>query len=281
MINEDTLQQFTVPFNELEHLVLVIKSKTIAHGFMSFDKLLPKLSQMHLFLYSDVDYSFIDCELQYLEHLVLGVSSDAQNRTYQIDALLRKNTQIRYIEIAFFPTDYLKVINVLLPKLENLTLQHLDIGNESIQFEHVKCFTLQSSGLQSLRNLSFPKLEVLSMKFAAPYLNSWIDFFKRHPNISKLHITDTHNPVWNPLLQLSANLPNLNEILIDSLNYIPVDTISEFIERNNKLMSVKIAIFKFNKADGDVLRKKFQHEWDIDDFSTNFQGLSFERKVSG
>lgn len=68
----------------------------------------------------EADYTFIDCELPLLEHLVMFVIADNWGQTDSIDKLIRKNPQIRAFSMSRLPDSYVKFISESLPNLEEL-----------------------------------------------------------------------------------------------------------------------------------------------------------------
>lgn len=96
------------------------------------------MRKLTLTMYSVEDLSYIDCKISHLEQLSLSIARITWNKIDMMEKNLRKNPQIKSIELkSFFPPGFAKVIEPLLPNLQNLTLSASDIGKESICFENV------------------------------------------------------------------------------------------------------------------------------------------------
>lgn len=129
----------STPFPEVEYLNVNIKEVTGDIG--SFGQLFPKLRGLSLVLESDIDCSFIDCDLPQLEHLYIRLTNDSRQCIDQIEQFMRKNGQIKSIELSEFPHNFVKVISEVLPIIENLTIPTIDTGNDTVRLENVKHLT--------------------------------------------------------------------------------------------------------------------------------------------
>lgn len=106
-IKENTFQTFTVSLSNLEELSFLVNVECVKKGVLALNELAPNLKRLSVRLYTHTDYSFIECEFPHLEHLFFGVSGPSivfQQRE-QIDGILKKNPQIKSIEIHAFPKD--------------------------------------------------------------------------------------------------------------------------------------------------------------------------------
>lgn len=100
---------FKLPFERLEKLNIAIRADTDG---IKLNQLCPILKQLKIRLDQDVNYDFIDCELPKLERLDLNFSLDTLDRLEVITRLIKKNPQIRSVDIEFAPPELLKVIEV-------------------------------------------------------------------------------------------------------------------------------------------------------------------------
>lgn len=136
----DILSTFMNPFENVEDLR--VDMQKMAKYILSFNELFPKLQRLSLKLQSYVDYSFINCGIQKLEHLSIQISSEAWKRREQIEGLIRKNAQIKSLELNGFPSDYIKIVKEWLPNIEKLTIHGLIQLDTIIRFDHVKNLAL-------------------------------------------------------------------------------------------------------------------------------------------
>lgn len=81
----------------------------------------------------------------------------------EIIGLIEKNLQIRSMDIVSTVPELAKVVNELLPRLENIALHFNDQQNEPLHFENVKHCTLDTYYDTTITNLSFSCLESLEI----------------------------------------------------------------------------------------------------------------------
>lgn len=278
-LDEYTLGYLTQPFKKVEELTLSVKGNAIRSGFLLFNRLFPRLRHLRLILNSNIDYSFITFEYPHLDYLSMVVSNDVWKRKERIEGLLRKNPQIRSIKIQYGPMDYAKDINQFLPKLENLSLHTFDLGKNYVHFENVRNFVLSTRSPRSIENLSFARLETLKMEYSSAFFDEWVAFFKQHSNLSSLHLTDYYSEGSVPLVELTTELPNLNEVVMECSNSIGAEAIGEFIKSHRKLTKFQFSFNEFAHDDVEVLKKRFERDWHIHYFTNSFSwvGVTFER----
>lgn len=278
----DTFHRFTVPFKNVQELSFTIETKTLANDFKPLNQTFPNVQSLNMYLRSNVNTSFIDCKLMQLKHLFLGVTDEAWPQREHFENLMRRNQQIRQIELRFLPQNYIEVVNAILPKIENLTIfDNFDIGNNQIHFENVKFFDLSSQSSRSIVNLSFSHLEILKAHYSSKHFQEWIDFFNHNKNISELHLYEHFDDRTVPLMELTAILRNLSALSLELNNWISVETVCQFIEHNNKLKHFQFVTPRFVESDAIRLKERFADEWHIQEIGNNWTGLSFERRANG
>lgn len=280
-LQEDTLAQFTAPFEAVEDFECTIKVKNIEAKILPFIELFPRLRQLNLRLQFGVDFSYIDCELPHLEYLDIFVFNDAWKQNASIEGLIRKNPQIKCLVSYGFPSNYAKVLNKLLPHLEKLTLHGLDIGNETLRFENVKHFTSVVASPISIEQLSFPRLESLTFHYWTSFLNAWISFLERHQHLTKLHVNEFHFTGRVQLVELTNGLNNLVEMSMECCSFISAEDLTNFIENHPKLMKFEFSVLDFKNNPSVIrnIRERFGNEWNVTEFNGDQYGLALERKV--
>lgn len=107
-VKDDTFEHFVAPFNSIEDLSFDVVSNGTKFGPLPLDRLFPNLRNMTIFMQTNTNYSFIDCTFAQLNHLNLIVTNDALERRDQIDGLIKRNPQVKSIELNFFRTITLK-----------------------------------------------------------------------------------------------------------------------------------------------------------------------------
>lgn len=281
-IVEGTLEQYTNAFKGVQELDCIIKAENIDDTVLPWNELFPNLQKLSLeidvTLELNGNYSFADCELPQLEALVISYN-DTGKRNKQIEGLIRKNPQIRDLELKFCQRDYIKVINQLLPNLETIILHKLNL-NEALHFEKVQRFVLKTNNPRGIENLSFSNLESIRIHYSPRLFDNWLAFFKKHPNLFRLHLQEhTSSNQSVQLEELTSVLPNLVEVTMQYSNYISREDIAKFIETHDKLMKFRFFVRSYKAPDFDTLRDRFGDEWEITRSHASWPGLLFIRKV--
>lgn len=196
----------------------------------------------------------------------MSVSYDAYSHRHQIERLIRKNPQIRSIETRYFPANYVKVINELLPNVENVTVSTLNYSGSELIFTHVKKFDLNEDQPETIGSLSFSQLETMKMVYKASLHNVWLDFFRKHQNISKLYLRQREyvNEFRVPLVDITAQLHNLTEVTILVQHHLNIEVVNQFFENHQQLGKLVYMKNNFQTAEQERLRERFQREWHIE-----------------
>lgn len=280
-LNEDTLKQFTVPLPEVEDLsISVVNVAEVRAGPLHLNEVFVNVRRLSLNLDSSVDYSFLDFSYPNLLELNVKLSDYSLEYKDQIFDLLEKNPQIRKFTPIYFPEDSVKMINDLLPNLEELTLQKLEIESGTVQFKQLKHLTfLFCHRPRSVDKLVLPKIESLTMGYVPDMFNTWNTFFKNHQHLKRLQIGIFSNkPMDFTFVKLISQLPNLNEIVIDGTPDINTETVIQITKYHKDLTK-----FEYKNLDNgqkivnekQILQEILGNEWNIQEI---YGGLSFEKK---
>lgn len=133
--SKDILENITMPLDSVQYLKIEVSENAV--NVLKFDESFPELMELTLRLQSDVDYSYINCELPNLTLLNISVTNEAWKRKNQIEGLIRQNPQITSVDFQGFPKTYIKTINRLLPNIEYLALHGFE--TESVlQFDNLR-----------------------------------------------------------------------------------------------------------------------------------------------
>lgn len=280
-IKGDTFTHFTKPFSNVEELSLIVEARRIKIGVLPLNQLFPRLRQLTMKLYSDIDYSFVYLNFLQLKSLSLGASYEIWGPKDHVEELLRKNPQISSFDGRNFPKDYAKVISRHLKTLENLTLYEFDIGNDSVRFENVKRFNLYDVASSSIVNLSLPSLESMEFFYSSNLLAEWTAFFRNHRNLRRLHLMEPDDDMSVPLVELTAELQDLIEVTFECRTRIRAQTIIKFIENHEKLTRFELLSTNLRRNTLTILEKRFENEWHIFNSTSKFMMTSvvFERKL--
>lgn len=106
-----------------------------------------------------------------------------------------------------------------------------------------------------------------------------MEFFKNHPKLRRLDLTENFTMETVPLVEFTAELHNMTEMILKCTTYIDVDTIGRFIESHGQMVKFQFSIRNFKTEDTETLKKRYENEWHIKDFSDkSWTGLLFERR---
>lgn len=285
-IDENILNQFTLPFRGIEEFTCSIGSHRL-NTSQPLNKLFPNLRRLNLLLYSDSDYSFIDCEMPKLEHLTIELSQDSWRKHDQIEGLLRKSPNIRSIQLNghAYPTNYIERIEQLLPNIEHLAMTEVNIETDSIHFENMKsCDIILIDGV-SIEKLTLSKLESFRFLYSPNFFNEWQHFFQQHTNITHLKFQQmyTRESGFIPVNQLLNDLINLIDINFECIFEISTENIITFIQNHDNLQKLQFSFKDFTTNSKSIIRERFEKDWNIENINRRynydtFEGLSMIRK---
>lgn len=258
-----TFEPFVNPFKNVEFFdfayVETLRNNNI------FNQLFPKLKRLSMLIVNDADYSYINCKMPQLIDLTFSIDNtlvDFPSGKADIEGFLRKNPQIRSVE-----SNQVRMINKFLPNIENLTLYGFELkSDETFRFENVKILTLDFMSLLPLKQISFPQLESLTMKFNLLDIATTEFLFNRYQNLKKLNfevrIIETNNEA--EANRLMAILTNLKEIKLSIHTNINVTYVGTLIA--NHAHMTKLGLIA-RDVDVEDISKQFGDQWDIKEFT--------------
>lgn len=283
VIVEDTLEQFTLPFNNVEELKCQVSGKQLSDKVLPFNQMFPNIRKLNLEFCSTMGYTMIDCEFPRLEdvkiHLLHGSRYDDQQKL--IRGFLEKNPQIKGLDIYEFTWEYVKYFSQLLPNLENVALNLYQFGDNIIQFESVKNAYFGFNVREYATKLSFPRLESLKFRYASEFLNEYRRFFNNHQTLKKLHVLEYYSSAFKQLVSLTENISNLVEIKLSCDKLVNGEIIKRFIQGHSNLKKITFDTGVSNiyqESEAKALQKQFENEWHITISSEYF--FTFDRKNS-
>lgn len=270
----DTLEQFSVPFQAIQNLTISINDEGFRCGNLPLNQLFPNVRRLVVHLETQVNNSFIDYQYPELEHLTI-YAKQAEYVEQHIEDLIRKNSQIKSIELKRIPINFIEFINRQLPALETLVLYELHIESDTLGFDCLKHFELYESSADSIRRLSLPHLQTIKITYSSQDFDDWTHFFGRHQSITKLHLTEYHYLLSEPLVAFTAILTNLVVLTVKSSHEITLQAIIQSIENLPHLKVFR----SYNGIDLRLLQERFAEDWNIEAFQENwFYYILLERK---
>lgn len=131
-----------------------------------------------------------------------------------------------------------------------------------------------------IEHVSFSRLESMEFSYDPSMFNAWRTFFKDNRNIRRLNLMATFTRESVPLVELTTELHNLEEMRISCYSYIDANVITEFLRTHQNLMKFTFVINEYKEEDKAILRQRFNDDgWTIESFEEKYDktGLSFER----
>lgn len=270
--SKEILPNITSPLIGVKKFISYIDINQTEFDVMPLNLLVPNVKILELNLDFENDYSFLDCELQQLIKLDLKFKNRFWNQTDAIDKLIRKNPQIRDINIWNLPGDYAKFISKSLPHLSTLFISNFDIDIDELRFENVQKFTLFESNPHSIMNLYMPRIEYLWFRCYTPEsFDALNTFFRNHKQLKRLYLGDFND--FDRLTELTTELVNLTELRLqcnfDVRNYVvDLEEIARLLKHQPNI--IKLELNFYGSIEIDVFRKRFENEWNID-YNGSFQ----------
>lgn len=283
-IKQNTMDKLTQPFQMVEDFSFEVSLEKISQKTLPLNETFPNLRRLTVSLYQNLNYKFIDCQMPHLERLkaVATMELGAQPRYDLIERVIRKNPQIRSVELMQFRPGFMKTLNQLLPQLESLTTSGFDVGTEVIHFENVRNAKYLDMLDGSARQITFGKLESLQINYFNHQLDAWCEFFRRHRNLSRLHIYENQqgNYLSDQLEQLTVDLTNLTKISLESATVISEDSVVGLLRSHASLQQIQVTMRYFNDSYKDNLGMKLMDDWEIRDFNDFWAGVRIRRKIN-
>lgn len=270
-ISPNGLLQYSKPFSAVEKLSCTIGTEL--DGNFTLTHLFPKLQKLTILLRSGVNFNAIDCAFPLLKQLDLWIFPDCEERMHQIEGFIRKNPQIKSVQLRGKYSYLLKTVSEVTPNLQNFNVSLFEnTHNNEVRFGNVNNFHLLSVSSEGFDKLSFLHLN----SFELYYIHQdeqLIRFLNRHQHLNRLHI---RYGVSRPVILYEADLPDLVEVIIEDHD-VSIESINEFINSHPKLM--KFQIRRNINADNQELLKIFEKDWNIQTFRyKNYEKFIFERK---
>lgn len=273
--SKEIWSQFSQPFKNIKTMDIDIEGNTDG---MKLNWMCPKLKSLNIIFIREANYDFIDCELPHLEHLHISFHNVLiWNRKEEIIGLIKKNPQIRSMDIVPTIPELAQVVNELLPRLESITLRFDDQGNQPLHFENVKhCAVSSNYDYVTVTNLSFSHLESLEIQYPSMKLEKYIEFIGRHRNLKRLRVNRSMRDGID-LNELTAELSNLEEMIVTFYSGINIEKITTFIGNHPTLMKFQFPVQEISESNREILCQRFKSDWHIKSIFGKRDAFLFER----
>jgi len=268
-------------FQNVEILGFVIEEEI---NKRKLSDLFPCVRDMEIRLEADVDYSFINCRLNDLKLMNFDFSPD--DWTEPIIGLIKNNPKILFFKIIGDEdtSEIRKAISKYSVNLKELHITSDDECDELCSFGNVIDARLVLGPLFHIDKLSFPKLNLLEIKYYSGKRDDFNTFFRNHQNLKDLTFlnerTEEHIST-SDFNQLTAGLWELEAVRVESIdkkNYNEED-LYNFIIRHPNLKKFIFPVY--NEADETNFRNEFGKTWTIETKGKDFpRQLVFRKGAS-
>lgn len=273
-------RKISKPLKRVESVVMNGRFDHFDSDTVTFEDLFPAMQRLFLLNIETADGSFIGRHYPNLRELTCAMRTDDTHiRQEHVQALLKKNRQIRSLRVSGYTRLFLKNVSETLPHLECLVIE--DYNDDSslddtmpIVFENVKNLTIFSSEVKAMpNNIRFPNLIELNVN---TYLRGSFNrieiirsFFQNSTGFKILRIWNDFNSgifVSNDQLERLSEepLPNLEEAYLKLDDDVTDQTIVRFLEINNTIKKFHLfRNFPQNsfKSLAEFIRKKYNSKW--------------------
>lgn len=267
---DSVLNYMLKPFKKVKNIIFLKSFRGMSsYKALPMNELFPQVQHLSLFLTTFSSHYPI-CYLPQLQHLNLHISSEYENNTVNF---IQINPHIRSIDLRSPTSKILDSVNRVLLNLENITISLYTAEDNTMHFDSVTKFKAEDSVFYP-GNVTFSQLHELSMNCYGEKCDRWIDFLKKHRNISRFHID--HSNMNDDQFNRITDLPNLIEMTISHLQGEPfqIETIVRFLEDHDKI--IKFNLGSCRQSEKEILRGKFEEHWTITDYH---KCLTFKRRV--
>lgn len=271
--HETFFDEMVKPFEKVEKLLIRGKYNKLGSNSLVFVELFPIIHQLNLEYIEVNDTSCIDQEFSHLEKLHIDISRNDNPSRFtenEVFNILKRNPQIRSLELDKSSRKFLMKVNQILPRLESLRLLHYFPFSESVErivFENVKNFSIAESAESAPKNIEFPKLMEYHTENLKPGLyNKWMELVENSTYLKKLYVEKVNDA---RLLNLTTIGLNLSEVYFNLKSDVNDQTIVRFIKNNEQLKTIHFTrdTYKINvfKTVAETLRQQYGDKWTIEE----------------
>lgn len=286
VIKENTFERFTLPFKNVLSLHFEVNSKfnNVQFGSLSLPEIFPHLNCLNVELRKNINYNFLVHTYPNLEDVFISVTPSSWKRRAQIEAFLKKNPHIKRFRIDGNgpPSDYIKNIHQMLPRIESLTIEEIEFKDKiQIQFNNVIHFKLYGVFPGSITKVFFPRLQSLEMQLNDDCFDDWRTFLQKHNRITHLSVTQADGLKEMRLTELTTGLTELKEIVIDCNTLMKGPNILKFLKSHKKLVNFTMTFLELgDNTHFEESRKRLGIKWNLRYRGQPMKTLYLEKDVN-
>lgn len=266
------------PFPSVESVSIRGDCKSYDSPTLRMEQIFPAIRNLRIG-FDKVDGNAIDRRFVNLENLHAFIWSGGDGiRKEHVEAMVRKNPQIKRIGLEYGPRSLLKFINQHLPNLDELYIESCSNDSEDVSpivFENVEIFTVISWDSERVpENIHFPNLVEFNANSFAGHSEKWIDIVhnttRDSSKFKKLKVWkdgyDKKHLSNGQLDKLAERELNLDEIRIKLGQDVTDDTILKFVAINQNTKIIHLSRDNPENSFQNVIRiiwENFGDEWKI------------------
>lgn len=276
-------QNVVKPFKLTENVILHGQFETFENSILTFDQIFPALKRLSLRRIKVSDKSAFYRSFPQLHHLDVYIANGNELDNTVLGPLrftesdlikmLEQNPQIQSLIVQGISRSSLRLVNELLPNLENLEIIAASGAinpddNREIVFAHVKTFKVSTSSPTVYENLHFPSL--VDFKADKHGLDWWLCFVGKQDNLQKFtandgcfNTTDFNKLASSKLNTLEISVQLCEDVVIDRPDFI--QNVTHFVKNHGHMKD----IYFYRRVPKDptklveALRKTFEQDWTV------------------
>lgn len=232
----------------------------------------PNAKTLHLDNTAPSDWELIGKTFPNLSDLQVTLkpfSDETTNLNVQVIRFLKDNSEISKLSIEYSNLKFLKEINDILPKLQNLDLGTLwqnyqNNHSDPIQFKQVETLTIRSIWDHVYPDqLHFDQLQELDLVIGYEFNDKWTEFIHNqiNGNLTTLNLI-TGTLTNDQFLAIVEKKPHLIEAKIAVDSNISADTIITFIKSSEHLRRLHLTAL-MSQVELQQLQDEIGNDWDI------------------
>lgn len=237
-------EEMTRPFKYVEKITIIGWFKKLGTSTLTFDELFPAIKQITLANVEVFSPKTIARRFPHLEHLQMEVSGSFLE--CDVEAVLKRNPQIRSLNLDGISRHLLRVVSENLPKLETFEFHPTGFTfnnsnkEPTIVFNSVRILSIFT--LHIMKNIIFNnvvELHTTAISMVDRNRISWTEFIQRNIHLKQLHLERVCIDTEQLQELASANL-SLDKITLELCGAVDDETMADFVENNGNIQQFSI-----------------------------------------
>lgn len=275
IIDKDLLNDVQTPFHRVDTVSLHGTFNKLASKSLYLNEIFPKIRSLSLDYVRFNNHSDLVLKFPHLEHLSITLE------VADLRPVIAVNPQIRNLSLHACSLPFLKYLSDHLVNLEALSLKWIALREVNFQteilFNNIKSLKVVTFHPDLPSVLNAPKLEDLEMDWSALLRDNWMQFFRKHTNLTTLRISQ--NEIGDDdLAFLASNVNHLVEAAFLTKPEVTAPAIVQFVKSSSKLQKLEISYKEqFPIEEYNALQKQIANEWKFTNGTLNW---TIEKKLT-